>query len=89
MTWGGVCLGMAGCAKHGEELPLATLDELKKEQDGLHLKSTGKLFTGYLIEHYPISKSNQLQQVEDGGSQLKSRSVNWNKGASNDRRSFV
>ena len=73
MAWGGVCLGMVGCAKHGEDLPLATLEELKKEKDGLHLKSTGELYTGYLIEHYPDSKTNQLQQVQ--ASQLKSRSV--------------
>ncbi|MDC0065642.1 hypothetical protein OAK15_04215 [Verrucomicrobia bacterium] len=73
MAWGGISLGMVGCAKHGEDLPLATLEELKKEEDGLHLKSTGELYTGYLIEHYPNRKTNQLQQVQ--ASQLKSRSV--------------
>ena len=76
MTLGGVFLGLAGCAEAPKEkLPLATFEELQKEEDGLHFKSTGELFTGYLTEYYPVSKTNQLQQVQDGGSQLKSRSV--------------
>jgi antitoxin component YwqK of YwqJK toxin-antitoxin module len=76
MAIGGLFFGLVSCTDGpGESLPFATLGELKKEEDGLHVKATGELFTGYLIEHYPISKTNQLQQVEDGGSQLKSRSV--------------
>ena len=76
MAIGGLFFGLISCTDGpGENLPFATLGELKKEEDGLHVKATGELFTGYLIEHYPISKTNQLQQVEDGGSQLKSRSV--------------
>jgi antitoxin component YwqK of YwqJK toxin-antitoxin module len=76
MTLGGFFLGLAGCAEAPKEkLPLATLDELQKEDDGLHLKSTGELFNGYLVEYYRTSKTNKLEQIEDGGSQLKSRSV--------------
>ncbi|MBT3911726.1 MAG: hypothetical protein HOF22_00855 [Verrucomicrobia bacterium] len=76
MTLGGVFLGLAGCAgAPKEKLPLATIEELQKEDDGLHLKSTGELFKGYLVEYYPATKTNQLDQVEDGASQLKSRSV--------------
>jgi antitoxin component YwqK of YwqJK toxin-antitoxin module len=76
MTLGGVFLGLAGCAEAPKEkLPLATFEELQKEDDGLHRKSTGELFKGYLLEYYSASKTNQLEQVEDGGSQLKSRSV--------------
>ena len=76
MTLGGVLLGLAGCAEAPKEkLPLATIEELQKEDDGLHLKSTGELFKGYLVEYYPATKTNQLDQVEDGASQLKSRSV--------------
>ncbi|MDC0319235.1 hypothetical protein OAM02_01455 [Verrucomicrobia bacterium] len=76
MTLGGVLLGFAGCAEAPKEkLPLATIEELQKEDDGLHLKSTGELFKGYLVEYYPATKTNQLDQVEDGASQLKSRSV--------------
>ena len=76
MTLGGVFLGLAGCAEAPKEkLPLATIEELQKEGDGLHLKSTGELFKGYLVEYYPATKINQLDQVEDGASQLKSRSL--------------
>ncbi|MDB4619223.1 hypothetical protein OAH15_00880 [bacterium] len=76
MTLGGVFLGLAGCAEAPKEkLPLATLDELQKEDGVLRLKSTGELFKGYLVEYYPSNKTNKLEQVEDGGSQLKSRSV--------------
>lgn len=76
MTLGGVFLGLAGCAEAPKEkLPLATIEELQKEDDGLHLKSTGELFKGYLVEYYPATKTNQLDQVEDGVSQLKSRSL--------------
>ena len=76
MAIGGLFFGLVGCTDGpGESLAVATLDELKKEEDGLHFKSTGELFTGYLTEYYPVSKTNQLQQVQDGGSQLKSRSV--------------
>jgi antitoxin component YwqK of YwqJK toxin-antitoxin module len=76
MTLGGVFLGLAGCAEAPKEkLPLVTLEELQKEDDGLRLKSTGELFKGYLVEYYPSNKTNKLEQVEDGGSQLKSRSV--------------
>jgi antitoxin component YwqK of YwqJK toxin-antitoxin module len=77
MTLGGVFLGLAGCVEAPKEkLPLVTLEELQKEDDGLRLKSTGELFKGYLVEYYPPSnKTNKLEQVEDGGSQLKSRSV--------------
>ena len=76
MTLGGVFLGLVGCAQAPKEkLPLATLDELQKEDDGLHLKSTGELFKGYLVEYYPASKTNKLEQVVGKGSQLKSRSV--------------
>lgn len=76
MTLGGVFLGLAGCAEAPKEkLPLATLDELQKEEDGLQVKSTGELFKGYLVEYYPATKTNQLEQVEDGASQLKSRSL--------------
>ena len=76
MAIGGLFLGLVGCTDGpGESLAVATLDELKKEENGLHFKSTGELFTGYLTEYYPVSKTNQLQQVQDGGSQLKSRSV--------------
>ena len=74
MAIGGLFFGLVGCTDGpGESLAVATLDELKKEEDGLHVKATGELFTGYLTEHYPISKTNQLQQVE--ANQLKSRSV--------------
>ncbi|SVD33749.1 uncharacterized protein METZ01_LOCUS386603 [marine metagenome] len=76
MAIGGLFFGLVGCTDGpGESLAVATLDELKKEENGLHFKSTGELFTGYLTEYYPVSKTNQLEQVEDGGSQLKSRSV--------------
>ena len=76
MAIGGLFFGLVGCTDGpGESLAVATLDELKKEENGLHFKSTGELFTGYLTEYYPVSKTNQLQQVQDGGSQLKSRSV--------------
>ena len=76
MTLGGVFLGLAGCAEAPKEkLPLATLDELQKEDGVLRLKSTGELFKGYLVEYYPNSKTNKLEQAEDGGIQLKSRSV--------------
>ena len=76
MPIGGLFFGLVGCTDGpGESLAVATLDELKKEENGLHFKSTGELFTGYLTEYYPVSKTNQLQQVQDGGSQLKSRSV--------------
>lgn len=47
--------------------------ELDKKQGGLYLKSTGKIFTGYLIEHYPSAETNQLQQVEKKN--IKSRSL--------------
>jgi len=71
---GGLFFGLVSCTDGpGESLPFATLGELKKEEDGLHVKATGELFTGYLIEHYPVSKTNQLQQVE--ANQLKSRSL--------------
>ena len=74
MAIGGLFFGLVGCTDGpGESLAVATLDELKKEEDGLHVKATGELFTGYLTEHYPISKTNQLQQVE--ANQLKSRSL--------------
>ena len=76
MAIGGLFFGLVGCTDGpGESLAVATLDELKKEENGLHFKLTGELFTGYLTEYYPVSKTNQLQQVQDGGSQLKSRSV--------------
>ena len=76
MTLGGVFLGLAGCAEAPKEkLPLATFEELQKEDDGLHFKSTGELFKGYLVEYYSDSKTNQLEQVVGEGSQLKSRSV--------------
>ena len=76
MTLGGVFLGLAGCAETPKEkLPLATIEELQKEDDGLHLKSTDELFEGYLVEYYSDKKTNQLDQVEDGASQLKSRSL--------------
>ena len=74
MVIGGLFFGLVSCTDGpGESLPFATLGELKKEKDGLHVKATGELFTGYLIEHYPVSKTNQLQQVE--ANQLKSRSL--------------
>jgi antitoxin component YwqK of YwqJK toxin-antitoxin module len=74
VTIGGLFFGLIGCTEGpGESLVVATLEELKKEKDGLHIKATGELFTGYLTEHYPISKTNQLQQVE--ANQLKSRSL--------------
>ena len=64
MTLGGVFLGLAGCAEAPKEkLPLATLDELQKEDGVLRLKSTGELFKGYLVEYYPNSKTNKLEQA--------------------------
>ena len=70
----GFCLGLAGCAERPKEkLLLATLEELEKSEDGLRLKSTGKPFTGYLVEYYPGNRTSQLQQVET--KPLKSRSV--------------
>ncbi len=76
MAIGGLFFGLVGCTDGpGESLAVATLDELKKEENGLHFKSTGELFTGYLTEYYPVSKTNQLEQVVGEGSQLKSRSV--------------
>ncbi|MDB4619294.1 hypothetical protein OAH15_01240 [bacterium] len=74
MAIGGLFFGLVGCSDAPEESSdVAKLDELEKKKDRLHVKSTGKLFTGYLTEHYPFSKTNQLQQVE--ANQLKSRSV--------------
>ena len=55
-----VCLGMAGCGG-AEKLPLATLDDLERGDDGLRLKSSDALYSGYLVEYYPGSETNQLR----------------------------
>jgi antitoxin component YwqK of YwqJK toxin-antitoxin module len=73
-----VCLGLAGCGG-GEVLPLATLERLDKEgDDGLRLKSTGALYTGYLVEYYTGSSTNQLRSrsmIRDG--KLNGLSEGW------------
>ena len=55
-----VCLGLAGCGG-AEKLPLATLDDLELGDDGLRLKSSDALYSGYLVEYYPRSETNQLR----------------------------
>lgn len=55
-----LCLGFTGCGS-GEALPLATLDELDKGDDGLRLKTTGELYSGYLVEYYAGADTNQLR----------------------------
>lgn len=72
-----VCLGLAGCGG-GEVLPLATLERLDKGDDGLRLKSTGALYTGYLVEYYTGSSTNQLRSrsmIRDG--KLNGLSEGW------------
>ena len=65
MAIGGLFFGLVSCTDGPEEsLAVATLDELKKEEDGLHVKATGELFTGYLTEHYPISKTNSCSRLK-------------------------
>lgn len=39
----------------------ATLDELDKVEDGLRLKSSGELFSGFLVDYYSGSKTNQMK----------------------------
>ena len=42
-------------------MPLATLDQLDRGDDGLRLKTSGELFAGYLIEYYSGAETNQLK----------------------------
>ena len=72
-----VCLGLTGCGS-GEVLPLTTLDELDKGDDGLRLKATGALYSGYLVDYYAGADTNQLRSrslVRDG--KLNGLSEGW------------
>ena len=69
----GLILGICSCTKNDLNLPLATMVELDKRQEGLYLKSTGQIFTGYLIEYYPSGEADRLHQVENIN--MKSRSL--------------
>lgn len=72
-----VCLGLTGCGS-GEVLPLTTLDELDKGDDGLRLKATGALYSGYLVDYYAGADTNQLRSrslVHDG--KLNGLSEGW------------
>jgi len=77
MVLSGGCLGLAGC-RSGESLPLATLDELDKGDDGLRLKTSGELFTGHLVDYYTGGETNRLKSrsvIRDG--KLNGLSEGW------------
>ncbi len=54
------CLGLVGCGI-GEALSTATLDELEKGDDGLRAKTTGELYSGYLVDYYQETETNQIK----------------------------
>lgn len=73
----GGCLGLAGCGS-GQSLPLATLDELDRGDDGLRLKTSGELFTGHLVDYYTGGETNRLKSrsvIRDG--KLNGLSEGW------------
>ena len=58
----GLCLIWTGCGNAPPEvLPEAKLEQLERGDDGLHLKTTNELFTGYLVEFYSGGETNQLK----------------------------
>jgi len=72
-----VCLGLTGCGS-GEVLPLTTLDELDRGDDGLRLKATGELYSGYLVEYYAGADTNRLRSRSlIGNGKLNGLSEGW------------
>lgn len=75
-----VGLGLAGCGGTStpETLASATMDELERGDAGLTVKATGELFTGYLVEYYTGTETNQLKSksvIRDG--KLNGLSEGW------------